>query len=318
MPPMLADLPAAFDPIRGQGVEVDFNQGPYPLAGRALADRIGDARIVIAGLDRVDDTVLAACPNLRHVARNGVGLDNVDIAAATRRSVIVTAPLGANSTSVAELAIGLMVGMLRGVVFHHRELQGGVWHRRQGRELAGKTLGIVGLGRIGRRVATRAQAFEMQVIANDIAPDRAFAEEHSIPFVSFEELIRRSDIVTMHVPLTADTHNMIDACALAAMKPGAYLINTARAGVVDPVALGAALHSGHLAGAAIDVHLAEGDKGGEAHPALVGRPNVITTPHLGGYTVEALARTTEVTVQSIVEALQGRKPFGLVNPEVWP
>jgi len=315
-PPMLADYRDALSPLATRGFEVEINRGPYPLPEPDLCAFIGHAQAVICGLETMSANVMDKCPRLRIIARNGVGCDNVDLAAATRRGIVVTAPFGANSTSVAELTIALIICLLRQVIPRHNRLQTGVWERLEGREASGKTLGIVGLGRIGKRVALRAQALEMHVIANDILPDHAFAHKHGIAFVSFDEIMRYSDVVTLHVPLTPLTRGMINAHSLAAMKRGAYLINTARAGVVDPVALGAALDSGHIAGAALDVHEAEGP-GGFVHPALVGRPNVITTPHLGGFTVEALQRTTALAVESIIDAREGRKPAGLVNEEVW-
>lgn len=316
-PPMLSAFSAAFDPLCAHGMEVVINTGAYPLPEPALIEFTGDAVAAIIGLDKVSADYLAACPGLRMVARNGVGLDNVDMFAATRLGVLVTAPLGANSTSVAELTIGLMIDMVRQVIPHHIALQAGAWERRIGHEVSGKTLGIIGLGRIGQRVALRAQALEMNVIANDIAPDEEFGRSHNIPFVSFADILGNADVLSLHVPLTPLTESMINREALAAMKQGAYLLNTARAGVVDPLALGAALDSGRLAGAAVDVHFTEGGRGASAHPTLINKPNLLTTPHIGGYTEEALERTTIYAVQNIIDALAGRRPAGLINSEVW-
>ncbi|HBY94637.1 MAG TPA: hypothetical protein DEP84_11870, partial [Chloroflexi bacterium] len=267
----------------------------------------------VVGLDRVSAGVFRACPRLRILARNGVGLDNVDLDAATRDGVVVTTPLGANSTSVAELTMGLLVALVRRIVATHNRAQSGVWIREPGIELAGKTLGVVGLGRIGKKVATRALGFEMRVLANDIMPDVAFAAPRGIPFVPLTALLTEADVVSLHVPLTPLTEWMMNAGTLARMKRGSFLVNTARGRVVDPHALAAALDCGHLAGAALDVHMVEG----QVDKALLGRPNVITTTHLGAYTHEALRRTAEVAVQSIVETLDGRRPEGLMNPAVW-
>lgn len=311
-PPMLANTPEHFVALTDLGVEVDFNSGAYPMTADELAARIGDAEAALVGLDFVEASVFDRCPNLRIVARNGVGMDTVDLEAATRAGVAVTVPFGANSTSVAELALGLLIALARGVVTNHNRVQGGVWLREQGTQLAGKTLGIIGLGRIGKKVARRAQAFEIQVIAHDILPDAAFGDSCGVPFVSREELLASSDIVSLHVPLTPLTRHMIDASAFTQMRPGALLVNTARGLVVDPDALVAALDSGHLAGAALDVHPIEG----EIDRRMIGRANVVTTTHLGAYTRESLAATTTAAVRSLCQYFERRTPDGLTNPEV--
>lgn len=307
-PPMLTDFSKAFAPLVARGIEIVFNRDSYPMDAAHLAAFVGQAEAAIIGLDEISDAFFARCPDLRIVARNGVGLDNVDLDAAARHGVLVTVPLGANSTSVAELALGLLIALARRIVPTHNTIQGGVWQRVQGMELAGKTLGIVGLGRIGRKVARRAQAFEMQVIAHDLAPDLPFANEHNIEFVDLFALLARSDVVSLHVPLTPLTHHMFDAEVFARMKPESCLINTARGAVVDGIALAAALDSGNLRGAALDVHPVEG----AIEPLLAGRDNVITTTHLGAYTAESLYKTTEMAVDSIVQLLDGRRPDGLI------
>lgn len=313
-PPMLADQPRLFDPLTARGFIVDINAGPYPLDDHGLAEFIDEAVAAIVGLGQASAEFFAACPDLRIFARNGVGIDNVDLDAATERGVLVTAPLGANSTSVAELTIGLLVTLVRRVIpNHNRVQQHDIWKREAGVELAGKTLGIIGLGRIGKKVATRALAFEMQVIANDIEPDTAFASAHGIPFVSKEELYSQADVVSLHVPLTPLTHHLLNEETIAQMKSGAYLVNTARGRVVDPAALATALDRGHIAGTALDVHSEEG----QIDEPLRGRSNVITTTHLGAYTRAALRRTAELAMQSIIDILEGRRPEGLMNPAAW-
>ncbi len=310
-PPMLADLPEAFRPLREAGVEVIVNDGEYPLDGAALSAAIGDAEAVVLGLDVITAALFEVCPKLRILARNGVGIDTIDLDAATAAGVMVTVPYGANSTSVAELTFGLMIALLRRIVRNHNRVQAGVWQREPGVELAGKTLGIIGLGRIGKKVARRALGFEMRVVAHDIAPDEAFAQAHGIPFVSREALLEQADILSLHVPLTDLTFHMIDEAALARMPQGAFLINAARGAVVDTQALARSLDSGHIAGAALDVHPVEG----RVEPELLNRPNVITTTHLGAYTHEALAATARVAVESLLQYFGGQQPENLVNPE---
>lgn len=312
-PPMLADIPGLFDPLRARGLTLAINSGPYPMPDDALARFVGDAPAALIGMDHVSEGLMAACPALRHVARNGVGMDTVDLDAATRHGVLITAPYGANSVSVAELTIGLLISLARGVVPNHVALQGGAWRRVPGIELSGRTLGIVGLGRIGKRVAVRAQALEMRVIANDIAPDTAFAAERGIPFVEKDELWAQADVVSLHVPLTRLTRHLINADTLSRMQRGALLVNTARGQIVDPAALADALDSGHIGGAALDVHSQEG----HADAVMLGRPNVITTTHLGSFTHAALRRTAEAAVSSILEVMSGHCPADAVNPEAW-
>ncbi|MBK8023124.1 MAG: phosphoglycerate dehydrogenase [Chloroflexi bacterium] len=312
-PPMLVEYPAALAPLRDAGCEVVVNTGAYPMSADQLAACLKGATAAVVGLDDLAASVFAACPELRLVARNGVGLDNVDLDAANQHGVLITAPFGANSTSVAELAMGLLIALVRQVIPTHNRVQAGVWQRVPGMELAGKTLGIIGLGRIGKKVARRAQAFNMRVIANDIYPDLYFAREHTIPMLGFETVLAESDIISLHVPLTPLTYHMLNRTTLTQMKQGAYLLNTARGAVLDGLALAEALDSGHLAGAALDVHPVEG----VVEAALLNRPNVLTTTHLGAYTHDALQYTTEVAVQSILQYLNGQRPSGLVNPEVW-
>ncbi len=310
---MLAETPDIFAPLEARGLEVVINRGPYPMTAQDLASRIGSAFAAVVGLDQVTAEVLAACPKLSILARNGVGMDNVDLAAATRGGVIVTAPLGANSTSVAELTCGLLVAVARRIIPHHNRAQRGAWEREIGFELAGKTLGIIGLGRIGKKVAARLQGFEVRIIANDIAPDHEFAVRRGIPFVSLDELLADSDVVSLHVPLTPLTEHMINARTIGKMKRGAVLLNTARGPVVDAAALAAALDSGHIAGAGLDVYTIEW----RVDEVFLNRPNVVTTTHIGAYTRESLRRTAEAAVQSILECLDGIRPAGLMNPEVW-
>lgn len=312
-PPMLADMPEAFAPLEARGLDVCINDEIYPMNAPKLATFIGDAEVAIVGLDMISAEVFDLCSRLGMVARNGVGMDNVDLDAANHHDVLITAPLGANSTSVAELVMGLMITLVRGVIPNHNRVQAGVWQRVAGVELAGKTLGIIGLGRIGKKVARRAQAFNMRVIAQDIAPDHYFARENQIQFMERETLLQESDVVSLHVPLTPLTFHMINRDTLGQMKPGAFLVNTARGSVVDGDALVDALERGHLNGAALDVHPLEGS----IEPVLKNRSDVITTTHLGAYTHDSLRYTTEMAVDSIIQVLDNQQPDGLMNPEVW-
>jgi phosphoglycerate dehydrogenase-like enzyme len=310
-PPVLANSPELFIPLRDAGIEVVINAGTYPMLTPAFHAGVADASGIILGMENATEALFRECPNLRIIARWGVGLDNVDLAAATRAGVFVTAPFGINSATVAELTFALMLSLVRSIVTNHNRVQGGVWQRDMGVQLAGKTLGIIGLGRIGRKVALRALAFEMRVIAQDIVQDRAFAEAHGIEYVSREALLETADVITLHVPLTDETRNMIDGAALERMKPGAFLINAARGQLIDTEALAYSLDSGHLAGAALDVFPTEP----QIEPFLLHRPNLITTTHIGAFTREIVAATAQASVNSLLQFFQGQTPDHLVNPE---
>jgi D-3-phosphoglycerate dehydrogenase len=308
-PPMLVDYLDAFEPLYQAGISIEYNRQHYPMDAATLVQFIGNAEMAVIGLDEVAASVFSACPDLRIIARNGVGLDNVDLVAADQHQVVVTAPYGANSISVAELTFGLLLALQRRIVSTHLRVQNHIWRREIGVEIAGKTLGIIGLGRIGKLVARRALAFDLNVIAHDIAPDRTFADQFGITFVSREALLQAADIISLHVPLTNHTHHMIDRAAFQQMKASAVLLNTARGAIVDAVALAQALDQGQIAGAALDVHTVEG----QVEEFLLDRENVVTTTHLGAYTHESLLKTTRAAVKNLLQYINGDQPDGLVN-----
>lgn len=312
-PPMLRQYGDEFQALVDAGAYVDFNTQAYPMPAHDLAEFLGDAPLAIIGLDEVSALVFEKCPRLAIIARNGVGLDNVDLAAASDHGVIITAPYGANSISVAELTFGLLLAVQRGIVATHNRVQQGVWRREIGVELAGKTLGIIGLGRIGKQVARRALAFEMTVIAHDIAPDMHFAAAHGIEYVSLDELLQSADVVSLHVPLTPLTQHLIHGERLRTMRRHAVLINTARGAVVDAQALAQALDDRLIAGAGLDVHTVEG----QVEDYLRHRDNVVMTTHLGAYTHDSLRKTTRAAVRSLVQYLHHQQPDDLVNPEAF-
>jgi (S)-sulfolactate dehydrogenase len=271
-----------------------------------LRREVGTAdAIVIRNRTRVDGGLLAAAPTLSVVGRLGVGLDNIDTEACAEAGVRVIPATGANSVSVAEYVFGALLTLARPVFGLTESMVAGVWPRQGhafGVELMGKTLGLVGFGTIARHVARRALAFDMVVVAHDPlvpAEDPAWA---SVASVDMDELLRDADVVSLHVPLTEATRNLIDAATLARMKQGAILINTARGGVVDERALAAALRAGSLGGAALDVFASEPLEAGPA-AAFAGLENLILTPHIAGNTVESVDRVGSMTVESVIRAL---------------
>jgi D-3-phosphoglycerate dehydrogenase len=248
------------------------------------------------------------------VSKHGVGVDNVDVPAATRAGVIVTNTPGANQVAVAEMAVALIMALTRKLAYHDAVVKSGGWSRIIGTELAGKTVGLVGLGRIGKEVVLRLEGFQVKFLAYDVYQDNIFAAEHSVRFVELKELLTESDIVTLHAVLTPDTQSFIGEKELGHMKPSAYLVNTARGGLVDEQALYRALAENRLAGAGLDVFAEEPPMNS---PLLQLGDKVLLAPHLGAQTTETVLRMGKMAAENIVQVLQGERPVGLVNPDVY-
>jgi D-3-phosphoglycerate dehydrogenase len=248
---------------------------------------------LICSTDRVTARVLGAAPRLKVIVRTGVGYDTIDVQAASARRIPVCITPGANRISVAELTFALMLSLVRNLLQQLDIVQRGGWKPTMGSELAGKTLGIVGLGQIGKTVAQRARAFEMRVLAADPYPDLDFVEAYEIVFTSLEQLLGESDFVSLHLFLNEQNRHLIDAERLALLKPTAYLINTARGGIVDGTALFNALQSKRIAGAALDVM----DPEPPGYSPLLGLPNVLITPHIGAATIEYRERSAQMAAE---------------------
>ena len=265
--------------------------------------------LIVRNQTQVDTDLIAKADNLKVVGRLGVGLDNLDIPALKERGVVVTWGPGTNAVSVAEYVLGAMLELSRRFTKVSAELHSGAWNRQAaiGTELYGKTLGIVGLGDIGSRLARRAHAFSMKVVAHDpVVYENAFApQEYGVGLLELPEVLK-SDFVSLHAPLLPSTKHLVNAESLKQMKPSACLINTARGGLVDEHALAHALRNGTLAGAALDVRASEPP--GEDDP-LRGLENVILTPHIAGVTLESNTRVSFHVVQDVVRVLQGQAPL---------
>ncbi len=257
---------------------------------------------VVRSATRVTRRLIDASPRLRWVARAGAGLDNIDVDAARARGVAVLNVPGANAVAVAELTFGLLLGLLRQIPAADASLRRGEWDRSRwkGGELRGRTLGIVGLGRIGRAIASRAQAFEMTCVGCDPFVDAAAARAIGVEPLPLEALLPRAQILTLHLPLTDGTRGLIGAAELAKLPRGAIVVNAARGGLVDEPALHAALVSGALAGAAFDVFASEPPG---ASP-LLSMPNVVATPHIGAATVEAQEAVGGEIVRLLVASMR--------------
>jgi D-3-phosphoglycerate dehydrogenase len=292
------------------GVRADNRPG---LPAAQLLEVIGGYEaLVVRSATKVTAAVIEAGSRLQVIGRAGTGVDNVDVDTATRRGVVVMNVPGGNTISAAEHTMALLLSLARGVPAADRSMQAGRWERGRftGSELAGKTLGVVGLGRIGREVATRAVSFDMEVIAHDPFVSADDAHRATVPLLPLAELLRRSDFITLHTPLSEATRHMIGAAEIAAMRPGARLVNCARGGLVDEAALAEALRSGKLAGAALDVF--EQEPPGEGFP-LRGLDQAILTPHLAASTAEAQEKVGVLIADQVCDYLRDGVARNAVN-----
>ncbi len=269
---------------------------------RSLLARLAGAQgLIVRNRTQVDADLLARAPALRVVGRLGVGLDNIDMAACKARGITVFPATGANALAVAEYVVMTAMLLLRGILPATAQVAGGQWPRAafsNGRETAGKTLGLIGFGDIGRLTASLATALGMDVVATDpaVAADSPLWRERKVRALPLAELLAEADVVSLHVPLTAGTRGLLDGERLGLMKPGAVLINSSRGGVVDEAALAQALRSGRLAGAALDVFAEEPLPVGSV---LADVPNLILTPHVGGLTLESNQRVSSMVAERV-------------------
>ncbi len=292
----------------------------YPPIGinlydeQRLIDHLPGIDAMLAGMEPLSARVLAAS-QLKVIARFGVGYDAIDVPAATARQIAVTITPGTNQVSAAEHTLALLLGVMRGLPSRDRTVRDGSWVRPPLHRLAGKTLALIGLGRIGKEVVPRALALGVRVIAYDPYPDLAFMERYAVPLVSFEQALAQADIVSLHLPCTAATTNIINRESLAKMQHGAILINTARGGLVDEAALADALQSGHLWGAGLDAFVTEPPN---LDNRLLHLPNVLLTPHTAGLDHESVRAMGTLAAQCIACLAQGQAvPDGcLVNQEL--
>ncbi len=289
---------------------------PGKMERDALLNAIADAQaIIIRSGVTADAELIAAAAQLKAIARAGVGVDNVDLDAATQRGVVVMNTPGGNTISTAEHTLGLMIALSRHIPQGHQSLAEGRWDRKAftGVELKGKTLGIIGLGRIGQAIAKRAQAFEMAVIAHDPFLPPQVAADIDVPLLDLAEIYARSDYLSLHASVTDETRGMINASSIAIMKDGIRIINAARGALINSADLAAALNTGKVAGAALDVY--EQEPPPADHP-MIGLANVIHTPHLAASTLDAQVTVAIEAAQLIVDFLLEGKSANVCNPGV--
>jgi phosphoglycerate dehydrogenase-like enzyme len=314
-PYLLRNAPGRFrDILTEAGFEPIDPPGGAALSREELLPYLPQIDALIAGGERMTPELFAMSPRLRAIARTGVGYDLIDMPAATQHRVAVSITPGTNQESVAEQTMALLLALARRIPSNDRLIHEGGWDRSLVEPVRGKTLGLIGMGRIGRAVAVRAKAFRMELVAFDTLLDAEFDREHGIRRLSLDELVRSSDYVSLHVPLTDTTRGMVNRDFLARMRPGSYLINTSRGGLVVEADLREALISGPLAGAGLDVLNREPPEPGNV---LIGLPNVIISPHIAGTDLQSMREMAEMAAATIVNLYQNRWPGErIVNQEL--
>jgi D-3-phosphoglycerate dehydrogenase len=285
--------------------EVVYNPTGKPLTSAEVAQLLPGIDGYIAGLDGIDANALKSADRLKVIARYGVGIDNVDLTAAREKGIVVTNTPGANSVSVAELALGLMLALARQIPEAVEAVHHGKWPRYSGISLEGKTIGILGLGAIGKQLARRLAGFDCRVLAFDPFADAVFAKDNHVELTSMDEVIEQADFLSLHLPLLPETRGLVDEAFLNKMKKGSFLINTSRGEAVDEDALLKALESGHLKGAGLDAFTVEPPD--PKNPLLV-LSQVIATPHLGAQTDGATSNMGWLAMRDCLAVLKNEKP----------
>ena len=274
-----------------------FNEKDRYLSGPDLVDFLTDADAALIGRDPINTELIRSLPKLRMISKYGVGLDNLDPEALSRARIELRVTSGTNRRSVAELALGFMIGLCHNMSSGSEELKSGSWRREGGQELTGKSIGIIGCGNVGQELVRLLQPFQCKIWVRDIADRSGFCREFGAVETEFDEIIEEADIITLHVPLTENTENLIDKSVLAKMKPSAFLVNTSRGRVVHQGDLHQALVSGEIAGAGLDVFWEEPP----VETEFLQLPNLMVTPHIGGNSREAVEAMGRAAIQNLVE-----------------
>ena len=299
----------AIELLEARGCEVVFK--PLGSDEDEVIEACAGINAVVAGGQWFTRRVLEALPKLRVISRVGVGYDRVDVEAATELGVMLMITPGANSESVADWAMTLLMTVTRGTAYFDREIRAGEWPRDMLPEISGKTLGIIGLGHIGKCTAKRGHAFDMPILAFDVYRDAEFAEKYGVRYVELDELLRESDFISIHCPLNKHTEGLISAREFGLMKRTAFIVNTARGPIIHEPSLIEALQSGQIAGAGLDVFTEEPLQ----ESPLRGMPNVILAPHIASSTDGAVERMMIDSARNIADAFDGLRPPGLVNKD---
>lgn len=294
------------DLLKSAGYDLTFARGP--LTEEEMLGLVGELDGILCGDDAMTRPVLEkSLPRLRVLSKYGIGLDRIDLKAARELGIPVCYTPGVNHTTVAEHSFGLLLSLCRNIPKENALVKSGQWKRITGHELLGKTMGILGLGRIGKEVAVRALAFGMRVVAHDPVHDEVFLREHPIEMMSSAELvITNADVLALHMNLSETTRGLLNKQRIALLKPGVYIVNCARGALVDQDALAEALQAGTVAGYGCDVLENEPP---EPNNPLIGLENVIITPHIGSRTFESVERQAEMATRNLILMLSGRQPI---------
>ena len=295
--------------LKGFSDDLVFNPFGRPLTEEELIPLLKDCDGFLAGLDFITEKVLDECHQLKMISRYGAGYDRVDTHAAKKKGIIVTNTPGVNAQGVGELTFGLIIALARRIPYLDASTKNGEWIRNVGMELKGKTLGILGLGAIGKVVAKCGQGFGMNVIAYDPFIDLSYCEGNQISSCSFEEVIGKSDVISLHLPLNKETYHIIGKSAFEKMRDGVIVVNTSRGGIIDEDAAIEALKSGKLRGLGLDAFEEEPPK----DTKLFEFDNVITTPHTGAHTKEAIDNMALWSINNLIDVLSGRDCPFIVN-----
>lgn len=296
--------------LEANGIDYVINPLGRKLKEDELADMVGDFDVLIAGTEPITDKVMSRGRNLKLISRVGIGLDSVDLLAAEKRGIRVSYTPDAPAPAVAELTIGLMLSLLRHIHVANSQMHAGRWERIFGRRVPEVTIGVIGVGRIGRRVLSRLSSFGTpRVLVNDLLPDTKVVPELKLEWVDKSTILREADVISLHVPLTGHTKNMIREEHLRMMKPDALIINTSRGGIINEADLAKVLQSGHLAGAAVDVFEHEPYSG-----PLTGIERCLLTAHMGSMSIDCRTRMEIEATEEAVRFLTGKPLTGTVPP----
>lgn len=284
--------------LQSAGVELIINPYKRKLTALELVELAKDCEGILAGTEEYPETILDQLPKLKLISRCGAGLDSINLEAAKKRGIKIVSTPNAPTEAVAELTIAMILSLLRKIPQSGADVKKGKWKKQMGGLLKGRTIGIIGLGKIGRRVAVLLRSFEPNLLGFDIAPDNEWATKNKVNLETLDALLEQSDIVTLHIPTTADNHNFINSKRIMLMKKGVLFVNTARGELVDEDALFKTLESGHIGGAALDVLKNEPYSG-----PLTTLDNVLITPHIGSYAVESRVTMEMEAAQNLVDMI---------------
>ena len=295
--------------LKENGCIIDWNEQDRPFQEDDLIKIISKYNGIIVGVDKVTKKVIQYGKKLKVIAKNGIGVDNIDLDAASQAGIYVINAPGTNSNSVADLVLALMLALSRKLIIIDQMTKSGMWKRKIGHELWGKKVGIVGTGRIGQGVAKRVMGFNCEVLAYDIQEDKNFAKKCKIKYYDLDYVLKNADCVTLHIPFNKNTKDLISTREFKLMKNSSFLINAARGGIINEEALYEALKNGLIAGAACDVFLEEPPQ----KSPLFELDNFIATSHIGAYTYESNYNTGITIAKDLINVLKGNKPINFVN-----